>query len=314
MDDPRGRWPQGHGAASPPERRSTFTARAPELALVGVTMLWGASFLIIHIAMRHGGPMAFVGLRYLTAGAITLLLFPRIFRGLTRRELGVGAMLGLTIFLVSVSQTIGLQTISSSKSAFLTALYVPIVPFLQWTVLKQPPRLPTWAGITLAFVGLLLLTGFAGGSLSLGRGEIATLIGTMAIATEIILLGRFAGGVDSRRITAVQLLTAGLASCLVLLGRGEEMPALSWPWVLGGTGLALVSLFSQLVKNWAQKSVSPARATVIYAGEPVWGGIFGFAAGDRLPGSTILGAALIVIGAIVSELKPRDWAARRPKG
>lgn len=55
--------------------------------------------------------------------------------------------------------------------------------------------------------------------------------------------------------------------------------------------------------NWAQRSVSPTRATVIYAGEPVWAGIVGRIAGERLPGAALLGAALIVLGVLVSELK-----------
>ncbi|AKF46828.1 Permeases of the drug/metabolite transporter (DMT) superfamily [Pseudomonas syringae pv. syringae B301D] len=58
--------------------------------------------------------------------------------------------------------------------------------------------------------------------------------------------------------------------------------------------------------NWAQKSVSPTRATVIYAGEPVWAGIVGRLAGERLPGIALLGAALIVAGVIVSEMKRRS--------
>ncbi len=57
--------------------------------------------------------------------------------------------------------------------------------------------------------------------------------------------------------------------------------------------------------NWAQKSVSPTRATIIYASEPVWGGVGGRMAGDRLPALALLGAALIVAGVVVSELKPR---------
>ncbi|MNC54096.1 hypothetical protein D3C75_1035590 [compost metagenome] len=55
--------------------------------------------------------------------------------------------------------------------------------------------------------------------------------------------------------------------------------------------------------NWAQKSVSPTRATLIYAGEPVWAGIVGRIAGERLPGIALFGGLLIVIAVIVSELK-----------
>jgi drug/metabolite transporter (DMT)-like permease len=56
--------------------------------------------------------------------------------------------------------------------------------------------------------------------------------------------------------------------------------------------------------------VSPTKATVIYAGEPVWGGIVGRLAGDRLPGLALVGAALIVAGVLVSELKPRSRRQR----
>jgi len=61
--------------------------------------------------------------------------------------------------------------------------------------------------------------------------------------------------------------------------------------------------------NWAQKSVSPTRATLIYAGEPVWAGIVGRIAGERLPGLALLGGVLIVLAVIISEWKPKGRAA-----
>ena len=66
-----------------------------------------------------------------------------------------------------------------------------------------------------------------------------------------------------------------------------------------------MSAVIQVAMNWAQKSVSPTRATVIYAGEPVWAGIVGRLAGERLPGIALLGGALIVLGVIVSEMRRR---------
>ena len=65
--------------------------------------------------------------------------------------------------------------------------------------------------------------------------------------------------------------------------------------------------------NWAQKVVPPTRATLIYAGEPVWGGIVGRIAGDRLPPLALLGGALIVVAVVVSEWRPRmaRFARRR---
>ena len=58
--------------------------------------------------------------------------------------------------------------------------------------------------------------------------------------------------------------------------------------------------------NWAQQSVSPTRATLIYAGEPVWAGVIGRIAGERFPPIAMVGAALIVAAVIVSEMKTRN--------
>ncbi|MGY2082657.1 DMT family transporter [Blastococcus sp. SYSU DS0539] len=276
-----------------------------EMALIAVTAVWGATFLIVHLAMQHGGPLLFVGLRFLAAGAISLVVFRRTLTGLTRRELGAGAAIGVTIFGGYALQTIGLQTIPSSTSAFLTALYVPLVPLLQWAVFRRAPKPAAWAGVALAFTGLVLLAAPGSAGLTLSAGEILTLVSTVAIAAEIVLIGLFAGTVDLGRITVVQLLVGGALSVAMMPVVGEAVPSFSWLWLSAAVGLGAASCLIQITMNWAQQSVSPTRATVIYAGEPVWGGIIGRLAGDRLPGLAIVGAALIVAGVLVSELKPR---------
>ncbi|MFY3083662.1 DMT family transporter [Achromobacter xylosoxidans] len=280
-----------------------FALSRQEIALVLVTMLWGSTFLVIHIAMQHSGPLFFVGVRFTLAGVVSMLLFRRHMARLTRREAGAGVAIGCALFLGYYLQTLGLRTITSSQSAFITALYVPIVPLLQWAVLKRPPGLMSWVGVALAFTGLVLLTGPEAGALHFSAGELATLAGAAAIAAEIILIGHFASSVDSRRVTAVQLLTAGLVSFALMPALGEAVPEFSWLWAGGAIGLGLASAVIQLTMNWAQKSVSPTRATVIYAGEPVWGGIVGRLAGERLPGLALVGAALIVAGVLASEVK-----------
>ncbi|CAB3642358.1 MAG: DMT family transporter [Achromobacter sp.] len=290
-----------------------FALSRQEIALVLVTMLWGSTFLIIHIAMQHSGPLFFVGVRFTVAGLVSMLLFRKHMAGLTRREGGAGVAIGCALFLGYYLQTYGLQTITSSQSAFITALYVPIVPLLQWAVLKRPPGLMSWVGVGLAFTGLVLLAGPEAGALHVSPGELATLAGAAAIAAEIILIGHFARSVDSRHVTAVQLLTAGLASFALMPVLGEPIPAFSWLWAGAAIGLGLASAVIQLTMNWAQKSVSPTRATVIYAGEPVWGGIVGRLAGDRLPGLALVGGALIVAGVLASEIKFKRKPKTRPR-
>jgi drug/metabolite transporter (DMT)-like permease len=79
--------------------------------------------------------------------------------GLTLKETLAGTAIGIMIAIGYGTQTIGLQSILSSESAFLTALYVPLVPILMWVIFQKSPSLMTWIGSALAFTGLVLLTG-----------------------------------------------------------------------------------------------------------------------------------------------------------
>ncbi|AUY36589.1 DMT family transporter [Pseudomonas soli] len=291
--------------ASPSKPAVTFRLSKAELVLVFITMLWGGTFLIVHNVMTVSGPMFFVGLRFAAAALFVGLVSARSLAGLTATELKAGVLIGVSIMLGYGLQTMGLQTISSSQSAFITALYVPFVPLLQWLVLGRRPGLMPSLGIGLAFAGLMLLAGPEGGALHFSEGELVTLVSAVAIAGEIILISRYAGKVDVRRVTVVQLATASALSFLMIVPTQEPLPDFSWLLLASAVGLGAMSAVIQVAMNWAQKSVSPTRATLIYAGEPVWAGIVGRIAGERLPGVALIGGVLIVLAVVVSELKIR---------
>ncbi|MDF3006277.1 MAG: protein of unknown function transrane [Enterobacter kobei] len=283
--------------------RYSFSVKPQEALLILITMFWGGTFLAVQYAVTMSGPFFFVGLRFATAALAVALLSLKVLRGVTWLEVKAGVAIGVSIALGYSLQTWGLQTISSSKSAFITAMYVPLVPLLQWLCLGRMPGLMSCLGILLAFTGLILLAGPGGDLLVPGEGELITLASAVAIAAEIILISAWAGKVDIRRVTIIQLATASLVAFCAMIPAGESIPTLS-PALLGvGLGLGIFSAIIQVVMNWAQRSVSPTRATVIYTGEPVWAGIFGRIAGERLPLLALLGGVFIVLGVLVSELK-----------
>jgi len=284
------------------------TIKRQEAVLIFITMIWGGTFLAVHLAMQVSGPFFFVGLRFAAATLVLTLFSLRSLRGLTWYELKAGVFIGIAIMFGYGLQTVGLQTISSSQSAFITAMYVPMVPLLQWLVLGRFPGVMAWVGVLLAFSGLMLLAAPSSTDMALSIGEILTLIGTLGMAAEIILIGAYAGKVNVKRVTVVQLATASLAAFLMMVPTGESVPPYSNYLLYSAVGLGLASAIIQVTMNWAQRSVSPTRATVIYAGEPVWAGLVGRIAGERLPGVALLGCALIVLGVLVSEMRIRRKA------
>jgi drug/metabolite transporter (DMT)-like permease len=194
------------------------------LALLGITAIWGAGFLVVHLAVQHSGPWFFVGLRFLTAALLGAGIFRRSLRSVSGLDLLAGVSIGVTLYLGYGFQTVGLQIITPSASAFITALYVPLVPLLQWLILRKRPGVTTLAGVVVAFVGLVLLGNPFAAAVGFGQGEATTLIGTLAIAAEILLIGLFAGRVNLGAVTVFQLAVAGLLALATVPAVGERLP------------------------------------------------------------------------------------------
>jgi drug/metabolite transporter (DMT)-like permease len=139
-------------------------------------------------------------------------------------------------------------------------------------------------------------------------------LGAFAMAVEILLISRFAGQLNLLRVTIIQLAVTALIAFAVSGSVGETVPEFSWYLIGIVVLMGLASALIQTTMNWAQKHVSATRATLIYAGEPVWGGVFGRLYGERLPALAFVGAGLIVLGVIVSEVrfkKRKKAVARR---
>ncbi|MCG2607829.1 DMT family transporter [Acinetobacter sp. SM34] len=285
---------------------SWFKTKTLQLALILITIIWGGSFITVQYGLNFASPMFFVGCRFAAAMLFVGLFSWKDLSGINLKEIAAGALIGLVIAIGYGTQTIGLQSISSSESAFLTALYVPLVPILLWLLFRKTPQFMTWCGAALAFLGLVFLTGNGLGQVQLNFGQMITILGSIAIAMEIILIGFFAAKVNVRRVTVIQLGFASIfAFCMMPLAGESWNPTFSWPLliILGCLGFASAAI--QLVMNWAQRAVDPAQAAIIYSGEPVWAALIGRIAGERLPLLAILGGVLVVLGVIISEWKPK---------
>jgi drug/metabolite transporter (DMT)-like permease len=285
---------------------SRFSGKAPHIAMVIITMIWGSTFLLVQHGLTASSPMFFVGCRFAAAAIAVGLISIKALKKVTRTDLFAALAIGLSITLGYGSQTIGLQSITSSESAFLTALYVPLVPLILLLIFRKIPRFMSWIGVITAFIGLLFLSGNGFDSISFNFGQQITIFGAIPIATEIILISHFAPRVNLRCVTVLQLVFASLFAFLSMPLVGETtIPPFSMTLLVLTVGLGLASALIQTTMNWAQREVEPSTAAVIYAGEPVWAGIFGRLMGEILPPLALVGGALVVVSILISEYRPR---------
>ena len=183
-----------------------------KVLLLLVTMAWGASFVYMKDMVAVFPPGWLLGIRFTIAGLVILpFLLKRLRLRLTWKALAAGMVMGLLDFLGFFTQTVGLQTVSPGINAFLTAVYVVLVPFMWWVVAK---RKPTKANIVAAFVAIvgiwLVSVTSASGSLSIGFGEIMTLLCAFFFAAHIISVSIFSVFYDVLMLTVIQFITEGL--------------------------------------------------------------------------------------------------------
>jgi len=281
-----------------------FFLKPQELALIGITIISGGSFHLVSMAMNYVDPMFFVGLRNLIAALALFVLFSRAMRGFTSYELAAGVIIGLVLSVGSGLQTIGMQTISGSMSAFITALYVPMVPLLQWPIFRRRIGIGTLFAVALCFVGLILFSTPEGEQdFSFSAGVWSTLGAAFIFAFGIVLLGFFSPKFDTRRFAFLQLAFGALFAFCFMPILGESLPEFSVNWLYLVLIVGLIAAVIQFTMTWAQKTVSPTRAAVIYTGDPVWAGIIGWLVFEvSLTRLGLVGAIMIFVGILACEL------------
>lgn len=279
--------------------------RYADLVLASTSLIWGAMFVVAKAALVDVSSVYYLALRFTLAAAVLGLAFRKKLR-FAWTGLGLGAVLMLGYML----QTVGLRTTTPAKSAFLTGGYIVLVPFFGWLVYRSKTHVAEIVGVVTAATGMALLT-MQGESLTVEPGDWFTMGGAAAFAVHIVMLGHLAPRLPSENLTFLQVAGAALFAWVVL--PFAEAPVIRWePAVLIAivAGAVLATAFAFYAQTWAQQYLSPTRAALIFALEPVFAWIVAWWwIGEVFTARAALGAALILGGVLLVELKPNRKTA-----
>ncbi len=281
----------------------------PTAALVMATFLWGSSFITTHTALEYTDPFMLVMARFCIGSVIVGLMLRGRIRAIPAHTWKAGLSTGALLFFGYITNALGLMTINSSTSGFLTALYVPFTPLMVWFVFGRKPDTAAIAGVIIAFMGLLLLANPFTLSFENNFGEWVTILCAFISASEIIFVGLVAAKNEALPLTFTQLVTVA-ALCALTRLIGPVTPF--WPFEpTNWTSTLLASMlwlgvivgFAQILLTWGQKTVPAGRAAVIFAMESVFAALIGWLWGEELGWAGWLGGSLIVAAIFLNETR-----------
>ena len=271
------------------------------ISLVGVTAVWGYTFLVVQDAVARMPVMDFLAWRFLVASVVMIALRPTCLRTVTRLELLRGVGLGAVLGLGYIAQTYGLRYTSAAISGFITGMFVVLTPVMSWILLRRKTSRNTWMLVALATVGLALLSlnGW-----SVGIGELLTLGCAVFFAIHIVGLGEWSSQYEPYAFSLLQIGTVAVISLIAATPEGIAVPPDPGVWqVIGITGV-LATAVAFFVQTWAQSLVSATRAAVVMTMEPVFAGLFAVViGGNQLTLRTLAGAACILAAMLIINLK-----------
>ena len=227
-----------------------------------------------------------------------------------RRDLAVGGICcGTALTVASYFQQKGLETTTSGKAGFITALYIVIVPIVGLFLKKKAPR-AIWLSVALAVVGLYCLC--ITETFTITTGDFYILLCAFCFTAHILVIDHFTQKVDGVELSCVQFLVVSVLSACGMLA--AESP--SWQALVQCAGPILyVGVFSSGVaytlQILAQKDSNPTVVSLLMSLESVFATLAGAVVlGDRMSGREYFGCVLMLVAVVLAQLpgKKRETA------
>jgi drug/metabolite transporter (DMT)-like permease len=270
-------------------------------ALLLVSAAWGMAFVVMKDAIERQSVNSFLFTRFLVAVIAMFLLKPTVIQVINREILRKGFIAGLFLASGYILQTLGLALTGAAVTGFITGLYVVATPVIAALVLRVRITAFTWGCVLLATVGLALLSlkGW-----NLGYGEFLVFLCAIAFAAHIIALSKWSNGLDVYAMTIVQLATCALATGVISLIQGYELPPDRNGWYVVLFTAIICTAVAFVVQTWSQAHMSATKVAVILTMEVVFAALFAVVfGGESLTLRTFFGGLIVLIAMFMIVLK-----------
>ncbi len=251
------------------------------LLLLITAAIWGFAFAAQSVGIEMLTPCSFNGIRSIIGAVVLIPVVMALSRNnlkdikMRKRTIKGGIYCGIVLCLASTMQSIGLLYCSAGKSAFITALYIVIVPIIS-VFLKKKPNIINIISVIIAITGFYLLCGESG-AFSIGIGEIVLFISSVLFACHIIVIDNFAENTDGTAMSMIQFFVVGILNLTyVSFFESIDLNIVMQCWLPILYAGALSCGVAYTLQIIAQKYTDATSASLIMSLESVFGALGGW--------------------------------------
>ena len=282
------------------------------LGLLLTAAVWGFAFVVVKDSLDYVGSVYMVAIRFSIAAIGLAIIFCKRLKKIDKKHLLMGGVTGLFLFLAYLVQTIGCSYTTAGKNAFLTTIYVILIPLISWPLYKKRPQWHVFlaAGLSLTGIGLLALGGDDISGINIG--DILTLLCGLFFALHILWTEKCnKEGCDTIIITMLQFAFAAFFGWILAPFMDGAFPivAIQTPKVV--LSMLYLGLFSSMIcfslQNIGLKYVQSSLASLFLSFESVFGVLFStIFLHETLTLKMAVGCALIFSAIVIAECLKKE--------
>ena len=276
-----------------------------KLALLLATLIWGSSFIIMKDALDDITTYYLLAIRFTGAFVLLGIVFWKKWKHINKDVIIAGFIMGTALIAAYAFQTFGLMDTTPGKNAFLTAGYCILVPFLFWGIAGTRPDKFNVIAAVMCIVGIGLVA--LDDNLSVGRGDLLTLVCCVFYALHIVVSAKFTRTMDVMLLTIGQFFFAAMWSWvlaflfeppLIISEMSTEI------WMVLGYLCVFATAGALGLQTFGLEYTSPSAGALILSLESVFGVIFSIMVGaEEVTARLLIGFAVIFFAIVVSETK-----------
>ncbi|MBE5784117.1 MAG: DMT family transporter [Clostridiales bacterium] len=282
--------------------------------LLLTSAIWGFAMAAQRDGSQYIPPFTFLSIRYFLGGMALLPLMLRESKKngqpMRKKEALIGVLIGVVLFIASLLQQLGVRETGAGKAAFLTALYVVLVPVLG-IFMKKKTQLTTWLALLLAIPSLYLLCVPEGEAFTLAPADGFLLLGAVFWALHILFTDQYASHVSALKLCTVQFFVVSILNAVpALLFESVTLDhLLRGLWAVVYCGLFSTAM-GYTFQTIGQKHCRPAYAALILSLESVFGVISGaLLLGERMALRGYIGCVFMMVAVVLAQagalIKPK---------